>query len=1075
MKNILEIILFLLPTYGVFAADEVQILPVKKGNYVTLKPHHTQIDNINVIQWIFEDLIIAKLAGNYTSYNNETEIFRDILMLENQNGSLTIKNLTTNHTGLYKAEINHRTSYTLFNVTVYSVFGAEINVSVSVIEGQTVTLNTNFTDMKRIIRMRWFKNKSFLIAISNGSEITRDKFKDGLELNNQTGSLTIMDIKTTDTGVYKAEINHHYGTSEWLFNVTVNGFLSADNTLCGIFNTRPVELHEVEIPEQQSLKNEEKIVSVKKGQSVTLKPDAVIQRDDQILWTFGPEETVIAEVNTREISTGDGADGRFRDRLTLDSMTGSVTITNTASEHVGVYKLKIISSTGTSCQTFILTLIHEAKMMSVKEGESVTLRPDAVIQRNDQILWTFGPQETRISEVNTREISKGDGAEGRCRDRLKLDPTTGSVTITNTASEHVGVYKLKVISSTGTSYQTFILTLTYEARMLSVKEGESVTLKPDAVIQRDDQILWTFGPQETHINEVDTREISKGDGADGRFRDRLMLDSMMGSLTIRNATSKHVGDYKLKIISSTGTSYQTFILTLTYEARMMSVKEGQSVTLKPDAVIQRNDQILWTFGPQETRINEFNTREISTGDGADGRFRDKLRLDATTGSITITNTTSKYVGVYKLKIISNTGTSYQTFIFTLIQDGILVTEGSSVTLNPDTEIQKGDLILWMFGEDDSQIKIAEMKKTFDGPDAIFTNRLISDKKTGSLTIKDIKEYHAGLYKLQISNSSRATTNKTFKVLVNFEKVSVMEGNPVTLKVHVEIDKKDEIQWLYEEENTLIAEMKRRGRDKNYVGGGRFKDRLMVDDKTGSLTIKNTRPDHAGLYTLKINSSKGTSYKHFSMFVRARMILEKEGNNITLNVQAELQRDDLILWMFEDENNLIAQMNGETKETTFTEDERFRNKLLLDEKTGSLTIRNARNEHSGAYKLHIVSSKKSTHSTFRIFVCDYSDPNTVSVTAEESLILITNFNVERDDQLQWTFEGVTLASGMNGDVSKTSYGDDERFRGRLELHHQTASLTVKNTRRYHSGVYQLKLWNRHKKNVCLKVNVTVSGG
>ncbi|XP_056304372.1 uncharacterized protein LOC130216498 isoform X3 [Danio aesculapii] len=1010
MKNILEIILFLLPTYGVFAADEVQILPVKKGNYVTLKPHHTQIDNINVIQWIFEDLIIAKLAGNYTSYNNETEIFRDILMLENQNGSLTIKNLTTNHTGLYKAEINHRTSYTLFNVTVYSVFGAEINVSVSVIEGQTVTLNTNFTDMKRIIRMRWFKNKSFLIAISNGSEITRDKFKDGLELNNQTGSLTIMDIKTTDTGVYKAEINHHYGTSEWLFNVTVNGsglspgaaagisvivllvfagaaafafyyrhklpdirrFLSADNTLCGIFNTRPVELHEVEIPEQQSLKNEEKIVSVKKGQSVTLKPDAVIQRDDQILWTFGPEETVIAEVNTREISTGDGADGRFRDRLTLDSMTGSVTITNTASEHVGVYKLKIISSTGTSCQTFILTLIHEAKMMSVKEGESVTLRPDAVIQRNDQILWTFGPQETRISEVNTREISKGDGAEGRCRDRLKLDPTTGSVTITNTASEHVGVYKLKVISSTGTSYQTFIL-------------------------------------------------------------------------------------------------------TLTYEARMMSVKEGQSVTLKPDAVIQRNDQILWTFGPQETRINEFNTREISTGDGADGRFRDKLRLDATTGSITITNTTSKYVGVYKLKIISNTGTSYQTFIFTLIQDGILVTEGSSVTLNPDTEIQKGDLILWMFGEDDSQIKIAEMKKTFDGPDAIFTNRLISDKKTGSLTIKDIKEYHAGLYKLQISNSSRATTNKTFKVLVNFEKVSVMEGNPVTLKVHVEIDKKDEIQWLYEEENTLIAEMKRRGRDKNYVGGGRFKDRLMVDDKTGSLTIKNTRPDHAGLYTLKINSSKGTSYKHFSMFVRARMILEKEGNNITLNVQAELQRDDLILWMFEDENNLIAQMNGETKETTFTEDERFRNKLLLDEKTGSLTIRNARNEHSGAYKLHIVSSKKSTHSTFRIFVCDYSDPNTVSVTAEESLILITNFNVERDDQLQWTFEGVTLASGMNGDVSKTSYGDDERFRGRLELHHQTASLTVKNTRRYHSGVYQLKLWNRHKKNVCLKVNVTVSGG
>ncbi|XP_073793389.1 pregnancy-specific glycoprotein 22 isoform X2 [Danio rerio] len=524
---------------------------------------------------------------------------------------------------------------------------------------------------------------------------------------------------------------------------------------------------------------------------------------------------------------------------------------------------------------------------------------------------------------------------------------------------------------------------------------------------------------------------------------------------------------------------------LTNDAKIVSVKEGESVTLQPDAVIQRDDQILWMFGPQETLIAGVNgnTREISTGDGADGRFRDRLMLDSMTGSVTIRNTASEHVGVYKLKIISSTGTSYQTFILTLIQDVMSVTEGNPVTLDTDTEIQKGDLILWMFGDEDSLI--AQMRKTriigmtrmtLDSPDARFKNRLTLDKMTGSLTIADIKKYHTGLYKLQISNSSRATTSKNFKVLVNFIKVSVTEGDAVMLKVNSEINKKDQIQWLYEE-NTFIPEIKKGNKEifPNDTTDGRFQDRLTLDDKTGSLTIKNTRPEHSGFYTLKINSGKGSSDTRFIVIVKASMILGKKGNNTTLNVNAELQRDGLILWMFGDENNLLAQMNGETSETTFTEaDERFRDKLLLDKMTGSLTIRDITNEHSGAYKLHIISSKKSIYSSFRVFVFGHSVSNTVSVNAGESLILIINFNIKLGEKLQWTFdEDVILASGMNGDVRETSYGDDKRYKGRLELHHQSASLTVKNTRSSDSGEYQLLICNKRGQNYCFKVNVTIS--
>ncbi|KAK9967220.1 hypothetical protein ABG768_001628 [Culter alburnus] len=85
-------------------------------------------------------------------------------------------------------------------------------------------------------------------------------------------------------------------------------------------------------------------VSVMEGDSVTLHTSVTkIREDDDILWKFGAENSLIAKISIENqiFSTSNGTDERFRDRLKLDNQTGSLTITNITTEHAGVYQLEI--------------------------------------------------------------------------------------------------------------------------------------------------------------------------------------------------------------------------------------------------------------------------------------------------------------------------------------------------------------------------------------------------------------------------------------------------------------------------------------------------------------------------------------------------------------------------------------------------------------------------------------------------------------------------------------------------------------------------------------------------------------
>uniref|UniRef100_A0A672M2K9 Ig-like domain-containing protein n=1 Tax=Sinocyclocheilus grahami TaxID=75366 RepID=A0A672M2K9_SINGR len=99
-------------------------------------------------------------------------------------------------------------------------------------------------------------------------------------------------------------------------------------------------------------------VSVMEGDSVTLQTGVTkIQYDDDILWKFGAEKSLIFKISNekRIFSTFDVTDERFRDRLKLDHQTGSLTLKNISSEHAGLYELEINGAKLTS-KTFSVSV-----------------------------------------------------------------------------------------------------------------------------------------------------------------------------------------------------------------------------------------------------------------------------------------------------------------------------------------------------------------------------------------------------------------------------------------------------------------------------------------------------------------------------------------------------------------------------------------------------------------------------------------------------------------------------------------------------------------------------------------------
>ncbi|XP_077081725.1 T-lymphocyte surface antigen Ly-9-like isoform X2 [Siphateles boraxobius] len=119
----------------------------------------------------------------------------------------------------------------------------------------------------------------------------------------------------------------------------------------------------------------------------------------------------------------------------------------------------------------------------------------------------------------------------------------------------------------------------------------------------------------------------------------------------------------------------------TDEPGTISVMEGDSVTLQTGE-IQTNRIIMWTFrlNSSETVIVDIYKQIISIYDsGNNERFRDRLKIDEKTGSLTITNINKLHSGLYKVQMTNET-VKHKTFkiaVFGFLTVPVIIRDSSS--------------------------------------------------------------------------------------------------------------------------------------------------------------------------------------------------------------------------------------------------------------------------------------------------------------------------------------------------------------------------------------------------------------
>ncbi|KAI4894154.1 hypothetical protein NFI96_010644, partial [Prochilodus magdalenae] len=340
----------LISTFDHKAGEEVITLQVQEGNTVTIDTGKTGLQSVPQILWFYGPenikIVDSQITGGeiITDYNRDR--FRDRLQLDRNNGSLTIRNISREDSGVYKLQINKKEREVRnFSVVVngphdptYSKNQSSQNHNSSQCTRLILTFDHKAPVSKPSI-INQLENCSVshreacspLCTVENGKDVSLSWYEEKGRISSITSTdssehlylpLSITHLNSTYICVAANPVSNQ--TAQ--INITEFCHTNA-GLLCvaGEF----IRLQELE------------------GKTVTIHTGIIgVQSDARIMWFYGPENInsniVDSRMNNGTAETDYYRD-RFRGRLQLDRNSGSLTIRNISRNDSGVYMLEILT------------------------------------------------------------------------------------------------------------------------------------------------------------------------------------------------------------------------------------------------------------------------------------------------------------------------------------------------------------------------------------------------------------------------------------------------------------------------------------------------------------------------------------------------------------------------------------------------------------------------------------------------------------------------------------------------------------------------------------------------------------
>ncbi|XP_057180972.1 uncharacterized protein LOC130548304 isoform X3 [Triplophysa rosa] len=491
---------------------------------------------------------------------------------------------------------------------------------------------------------------------------------------------------------------------------------------------------------------------------------------------------------------------------------------------------------------------------------------------------------------------------------------------------------------------------------LSVMEGESPTLKSGIrEIQRDDLTVWTFGDTRIALMNKEPGKISLFDGDDGMFRNKLHLNNQTGDLTITNITTEHTGFYQLEIISS-GVLSKRFTVTV---SAYLPVPIVTKVSTQNSSLISKCVLLCSVMNVTHVSLSWYKGKSLlSSISVSDLNIRLSLPLEV---EYQDTNT-------YRC-VVNNPITNHTQHLNITHVCGIIP---------PVHGLHPGYIVLMCV----IATALAVVGVYCQSKSGKAKHNGHPDVPNGHIQLPNYRcqmEYLVGLIDIEsddlgpVSEQCCARTYLLSKP--NEEDVPQRYPNNED-EVDLHSDAQGEIS---EQENCSTCT----GTETSIETDSQS-NRINEDQQNDDRNIENQQND--------------------DVFVVAtdaiRNLTVKEGQSVTLSADVTtIEEDDVILWTFAESTECnqtveFKSIAGRTKANEWEYlcgYERFRDRLQLDNQTGSLTITNVRCVDAGLYKLCMPRMK--TWKTFIVavkvsvyHVIKYKNKHFCSIRVYKSVVL-----------------------------------------------------------------------------------------